>query len=175
MKIRCLLAIVGLPIGFVVPAFAQQKDTADPEITQKIRAIGKGYDEASNNNNAAGIAALFTEDAVFVTDGGPVYGRQAIEKWYEAVFQQVHITNHIIKADQGCPHIKGTAANEVIWETGEWSESFEGKTGGPMQHGGYWSAIDTREGDDWKIRMLTSNISPSPAATPSPTTTPSSK
>ena len=104
MKIRCLLAIVGLPIGFVVPAFAQQKDTADPEITQKIRAISKGYDEASNNNNAAGIAALFTEDAVFVTDGGPVYGRQAIEKWYEAVFQQVHITNHIGKADQGSSH-----------------------------------------------------------------------
>jgi hypothetical protein len=78
----------------------------DPEITQKIRAISKGYDEAANNNNAAGIAALFTEDAVFVTDGGPVYGRQAIEKWYEAVFQQVHITNHIGKADQGCPHIK---------------------------------------------------------------------
>jgi hypothetical protein len=64
MKIRCLLAIVGLAIGFVVPAFAQQKDTADPEITQKICAISKGYDEAANNNNAPESPRFFTEDAV---------------------------------------------------------------------------------------------------------------
>jgi ketosteroid isomerase-like protein len=162
MKMNSAVTLVGLAVSFAVPTFAQQKDTADPEITQKIRAISRGYDDAANNNNAAGIAALFTEDAVFVTDTGPVNGRQAIEKWYAAVFQQVHITNHIGKVDQGCPHIRGMAGNEVVWETGEWSESFEGKSGGPMQHGGYWSAIDTREGDDWKIRVLTYNITPAP-------------
>src|SRR6266478_3360495 len=86
MKIRLVVALVGLAISFALPTFAQQKDTADPEITQKIRAISKGFDEAENNNNAAGIAALFTEDAVFVADGGPVYGRQAIEKRLAAEF-----------------------------------------------------------------------------------------
>jgi len=45
--------------------FVQQKDAvADPQITQKILAIGKVYDEGENNNDAAAIAALFTEDAV---------------------------------------------------------------------------------------------------------------
>jgi hypothetical protein len=28
---------------------------------------------------------------------------------------------------------------------------------------GYWSTIDRREGDDWKIRMLTVNVTPAPA------------
>jgi len=43
----------------------QQKDAvADPQITQKILAIVKAYDEGENNNGAAAIAALFTEDAV---------------------------------------------------------------------------------------------------------------
>jgi hypothetical protein len=60
-----------------------------------------------------------------------------------------------------------------MWATGGWSTDIKGKDFGPTQIKGYWSVI--REGDDWKIRMLTSNISPSPAATPSPTTTPSSK
>jgi hypothetical protein len=60
----------------------------------------------------------------------------------------------------------GTAGKEV-WETGEWSETGQGETGDPIQIKGYWSAIDTREGDDWKIRMLTYNITPaSPAETP---------
>ena len=27
---------------------------------------------------------------------------------------------------------------------------------------GYWSTIDRREGDDWKIRMLTVNVTPAP-------------
>ena len=45
--------------------FVQQKDAvADPQITQKILAIGKAYDEGENNNDAVAIAALFTEDAV---------------------------------------------------------------------------------------------------------------
>jgi ketosteroid isomerase-like protein len=36
------------------------------------------------------IAALFTEDAVFVTDRGPVNGRQAIEKWYTDLYKGWH-------------------------------------------------------------------------------------
>jgi hypothetical protein len=58
--------------------------------------------------------------------------------------------------------------------TGGWSTSIKGENFGPTQIKGYWSVI--REGDDWKIRMLTSNVAPAPpatdAATPSPTTTP---
>jgi len=65
MKTRLLIALVGLAISFTLPTFAEQKDAvADPQITQKILAIGKAYDEGENNNDAAAIAALFTEDAV---------------------------------------------------------------------------------------------------------------
>jgi hypothetical protein len=39
-----------------------------------------------------------------------------------------------------------------------------GQNGGPMQLKGYWSVIDSREGDDWKIRMLTWNMTPPAAA-----------
>ena len=38
MKIRLVVALVGLAIGFVAPAFAQQKDAADPQIRQQIDA-----------------------------------------------------------------------------------------------------------------------------------------
>jgi hypothetical protein len=39
MKMRLLPALVGLAISFAVPAYAQQKDTADPQITEQIRAL----------------------------------------------------------------------------------------------------------------------------------------
>jgi ketosteroid isomerase-like protein len=103
------------------------------------------------------------EAALFVTPQGPIFGREAIERPFEGMFQQGHYSNHLNKDDQGSPHMIGTAGNEV-WRTGEWSSTLQGKSGGPIQLKGYWGAINVREGDTWKIRMLTFNVTPPPAA-----------
>jgi ketosteroid isomerase-like protein len=168
MKIPFLITLAGLAIGFAVPTFAQQTNTPDPELRQKIIALTKKFDDAMNNNDAAARAALYTEDAVEVTDHGPIFGREAIEKHYADMIQKVHFSNHVLTDDQDSPHIIGTDGNRV-WETGGWSATIQGKDWGPTQVKGYRSVI--REGDDLKIRMLIWNITPAPApaATPSPT------
>jgi uncharacterized protein (TIGR02246 family) len=163
MKMRLLGALVGLATSFALPTFAQQTNTPDPQTSQKILAIGKAWDEAENNTDAAAIAALFTEDGVFVTDSGPVNGRQAIEKLFTDVYKGWHPKNHTIRFDGNAPHLIGTAGNE-LWATGEWSETGQGETGGPTPVKGYWGAIYIREGDDWKLQMLTYNVTPAPAA-----------
>jgi len=112
------------------------------------------------------------EDAVLVNDTGPIYGQEAIEKHWADVFKQVHFSNLLLTVDQDSPHIIGTAGNEM-WATGGWSETIQGQNFGPTQIKGYWSVI--RGGDEWKIRMLTINVTPPPAAKPSPTTSPSSQ
>jgi ketosteroid isomerase-like protein len=84
MKILSLIALAGLAIGFTVPAFAQQKDTVDPQIIQQYAELGKKFDEAYNNNDAAALTACFTRDAVLVTNTGPIFGREAIGKMYVA-------------------------------------------------------------------------------------------
>ena len=159
---RLVVALVGLAIGFAVPAFAQQKDTVDPQIIEQLNALTKKFIEAVDNNDAAAVAALFTEDAVFVTDTGPVYGRDAVEKYWADLFKQLHVSNHVSKDDQYSPHIIGTAGNEV-WRNAQWSSTLQGQSGGPIQLKGYWSAIEVREGDAWKHRMLTVNVTPAPA------------
>jgi uncharacterized protein (TIGR02246 family) len=160
MKMRLVVALVGLAISFTEPAFAQQKDTAASQIDEQIV---KKFDEAFNNGDAAAVAALYTEDAVQVTPQGPVFGREAIEKLFTGVFQQGHYSDHLNKDDQGSPHMIGTAGDEV-WRTGEWSFTVQGKSGDPIKLKGYWSAINVREGDAWKIQMLTFNVAPAPAA-----------
>ena len=71
---------------------------------------------AFNNNDGAAVAALYTEDAVLVTDEGPVYGRADIEKHYVDLFQQLHFSNFNNKLDQY--HNIGTAGNEMWCEWG---------------------------------------------------------
>ena len=174
MKTRLLLAVAGLAIGSALPTFAQQTNTPDPQLRQKVLEMAKNFEDAWNNNDASTLAGLFTEDAVLVTDTGPIYGREAIEKYHAVLFKEFHFSNYLKKRDQYSPHIIGTAGNEV-WKNGEWSLTLQGHDFGPIQLKGYWSSISVREGDTWKERMLTFNAFPAPAATPSSTTTPSNQ
>jgi uncharacterized protein (TIGR02246 family) len=175
MKTRLLGALVGLAISFILPTFAQQANKPDPQLREQFLeqfdTDTKKYVEAFNNNDATAVAAFFTEDAVFVTSTGPLHGREAIEKWYADLFKKWHPKNLISKLDPNSLRIIGTPDNIAF--NGEWSDTLQGQNGEAIQAKGYWSEIDTREGDRWKICVLTGNTTP--PGTPSPTTTPSSQ
>ncbi|HXM29983.1 MAG TPA: hypothetical protein VN957_28420 [Chthoniobacterales bacterium] len=49
-----------------MPAVAQEQNTVDPEVRQRIEAAVLKYQEAYNNYDAAATATLFTLDAVEV-------------------------------------------------------------------------------------------------------------
>ena len=98
MKLCLVVTLVGLAINFALPTFAQEKEpTPSEQDRQQLDAMVKKFDEAWNNNDAAALTALYAEDAVIVTDTGPIYGRDAIEKHFADLFKQVHFSNHIAK------------------------------------------------------------------------------
>ena len=80
------------------------------------------------------------------TDKGPVYGRQAIEKWLADDFQEWHHSNHVRKPDPNSPRIIGAA--DVLASNGECSVTVQGKTSARIQVQGHWSDISTRAGND---------------------------
>jgi uncharacterized protein (TIGR02246 family) len=170
MKTRLLLAVAGLAICSALPTFAQQTNKPDPQLRQRLIALIQKHGDAINSNDAAAVAANYTEDAVLVEQDGPtLFGRKAIEKLWADRFQKVHFSDLVDTLDEDSPHIIGTDGKHM-WATGGWSATIKGENFGPTKIKGYWSVI--REGDDWKIRMLTSNVAPAPpatdAATPSP-------
>jgi ketosteroid isomerase-like protein len=196
MKRRLVVSLVGLAISFALPTYAQEKDVADPQTTQKILALSKAFDEAHMNNDATAVATLFTRDArdaVFWTPEGFIIGRQAIQKWYTDLWQFWHPKNNIVKTDGNAYHLIGTAGN-ALWATGELSATGQGETSDgklvpekPIPQKDHWLNIYVREGDDWKVRVSawgdTSDsailsdkaFGPQPAATPSPTASPSAQ
>jgi ketosteroid isomerase-like protein len=95
-------------------------------------------------------------------------GRQAIEKQYGDIFQQLHPTNQIRTVDQV------NAIGSDVWNVGEWNCIVQSPDG-PSPIKGYFASITVREGDAWKIRMLAYNIAPPPAAAASPTASPSNQ
>ena len=160
MKTRLLGALVGLAISFALPTFAQQTNSSDQQLREQLVPVSKKVADAWNNNDAAALAALYTEDAIKVTPQGPIHGRQAIEKWLAQVCKNLHPKNYISKTDS--LRIIGTADN--IAANGEWSQTLQGKNGEPIPLKGYWAAIYVREGDDWKCRLDVFNVTPPPPA-----------
>src|SRR5208337_4950920 len=83
MKIRLLLAFVGLATSLALPTFAQT-NTPDPQLREALATLNKKFDDGFVNSDAAALAALYTDDAVHVTfNGPPIYGREAIQKHFD--------------------------------------------------------------------------------------------
>jgi hypothetical protein len=66
-----------MALSFALPSYAQQKDLADTQTTQKILTIRKEYDEAINNDDAAAIAAFFARRCLAI--------RAVEQNHYEAI------------------------------------------------------------------------------------------
>ena len=157
MNTRSVVALLGLAICFALPTFAQQTNTPDPQLRQKLVDAIKKHTDALDKNDAAAVAANFTEDGILVTPGGTIFGREAIEKHYADDFKQgFHSSNNLAPVDEDSPHM--TTDGKQMWATGSWTATIQGKDWGPIAAKGYWSVI--REGDDWKIRMLAFNVTP---------------
>jgi len=145
MKVRLLLTLAALTIGFAAPSFAQEKDKVDPEVRQQIEAALTKFDEAFNKNDATATAALYTQDAAEVwsewSAGGLAFGQQAIEKRHAANFASNHskFSHKLVQVH---------AIGNEICAISEWSMP-PIKTKG----GHYVVTIYVREADDWKIRM----------------------
>src|SRR4029077_20407136 len=137
----------------------QEKDIAGPQLRQQLDAKIRKYDEAFNKNDAAALAAFFTDDAVLVTDRGPICGREAVEEHFTNLFQNMHFSSHIASTDLDSPHIIGRDGGDM-WASGGWSLTLQETMGDPIPLKGYWSEIYVREGDALKVRMQTWNITP---------------
>ena len=167
MKIPLVVALVGMAFSFALPTLAQQKDTLDLQTAQQrdligvdkaldaFIALGTKYQEAFNKNDADGVAACFTENAILVAPDGMFFGRQAIAKRYADVFQQWRPTS-LFGFD--CLYILHAIDNAVC-SAGEWSSTLQSQNV-PVFVRGYWSSINVREADAWKIRMLTISEKP---------------
>jgi hypothetical protein len=129
----------------LLESLVQQSQTID-----EFGDIHRKLDEAYNKNDAAAVAALFTEDALFVAPDGMFSGRQDIENKHADTFRRSPITAFNSGVQNGLPN----PIDNAVWQAGQWTSAFQIQAE-PVSASGFWTAIYVHEGQALKIRMLT--------------------
>ena len=143
------LAIVPL-VGLAVSAAAQQVSEQDAQ--QAGQSVLDAWDKTFQQKDAAGHAAIFTEDAIRVTPHGLISGRASIESDAAEGFKDY-------TPDPSTLERVKLIGNGVMLRAGTWSGTFHGPNG-PVHLKGYLSDTDVRDGNTWKIRQETYNVTP---------------
>lgn len=128
---------------FLVAAFAGP--AAAEDLKQEVEKICAAYAENFNKQNPAGIAALFANGGVLVTNTGP---HTDIAQYYEGAFK-AGLNHEEITVDQVWP-----LGTEALLAIGQYHITGKSESGAPVELTGLWTATDIRESGNWKIRML---------------------
>ncbi len=149
----CTATILATLCG-VGPAFAQQAGAASETDAKQIAGkITGAWDDAYNSGNPAGIAALFAPDGLYLTPGGTMLrDHQEMEKAIGARIKTgwTKESINVIEA-----HPVGDAVVALV----DYAIVGSGPNAG-KQIGGYAMQWLTREGSNWRIRMLVANLKP---------------
>ena len=148
------LLITPLLVGLATSATAQQN--VPPNDQQAAREVHVQFTTAFNRQDAAALAALFSEDGIRVTPQGIIQGRDAIhkdsDKRFQSRFHDLSITPLIVRT-----------SSDSIWEAGEWTMKI-----GEQPVRGYFAMTLVRDGASFKIRDDTFNIAPPASPGPQP-------
>jgi uncharacterized protein (TIGR02246 family) len=140
------------------PAFSQTKNASGvPEATSEIfaeakRAIDKGnaeWIEAWEKGDPARIAALFTDDAVMLSQGGRVFnGRQEILERQKAAMQSV---TRPVKVS--VITVKIWLDGNTAYETGKYKYEYTEKGEPTTEEGRYVTTWKRQSDGSWKLTM----------------------
>jgi ketosteroid isomerase-like protein len=115
----------------------------DENLKQVVEKLAAAYADNIAKQNPAGLAALYVNGGMLVTDTGTITD---IAKYYEGAFKAGINRNDITIAQ-----VQPLGADALI-ATGEYHLTGKSESGAPIELTGFWSGVDVREGGTWKIR-----------------------
>jgi ketosteroid isomerase-like protein len=155
---RCFGVVVLLLVASLVSGtLAQQGGGSPPVLARDIEALVTTHTSLLMRKDAAALAALFTEDAVYVGATGATHsGRSRIRDFYAQTFAMLDHARSVAlvgditretRVDQ--VHSLGDGA----WAFGRGRLLAAGPYGVVVRTD-HWMAVYARVGGEWKIRMM---------------------
>ncbi len=145
------LTFVGVGLA-AAPVFGQGTAMSQQDATQVGNSIENKWMTSYNAGNAAGVGALFAPDGTFAASTGVLSGAPAITGAVAARIKAgwPKITTTVLQAH---------GVGDVAWILGEYTYSGSGPNDGKQQSGNFAKVL-TRDGGDWRIRLLIGNTAP---------------
>lgn len=112
--------------------------------------IHKDWQDAFNKGDASAVAALYTSSAIEVTPVGIQAGPAAVKERIEGSIKKGSKNLEFVATE--CD-VRGA----FKWSAGSWKD--ETPQGAAR---GFWTIIEVKNGNDWKIQNLTFNLTPPP-------------
>lgn len=97
------------------------------------------------------MTSVFTDDGWRITDIGPVVGKEALLKHFEALVKVFDLDNAQVD------RVK-VLGNENIQSTGHWAGTVKLPNLPPQQEAGFWVGTVTKKDGNWKLAMDGYNV-----------------
>jgi uncharacterized protein (TIGR02246 family) len=135
-------------------AFAQSDKTSRPNLQQTVEAFVTKFQDTYNKKDAAGLATLYTDDAVLVPPGPIAAGTQDIEKTWRAVLDAGR-TGLKYKIQQ----IK--SEGDLAWSVGQFTVMSPDEKGTPQERKGNFTHMYQWQGNELRLRVHAFTFLPS--------------
>ena len=145
-----------LGLGAVAARASAQGTAVSPQDGRQVAdSVESKWMASYNSGSASGVAALFAPDGTYVNAVGAVMnGAQAIQDAVAARLKAgwPKVTTTVLQAN---------AVGDAVWLLGEYTYTGAGPNSGKQQRG-HFAKVLTRDGSDWRIRLLIGNSTPQP-------------
>ncbi len=153
----CMILAAGCQPAAETESTATDTTEASPaDPTATITQLRNDWVAAAERDDAAGVAALYAEDALFLTPENVVEGRAAIEAAFTESF----------KTASGLTVTERTTENagDVVYSTGDYTQKVATADGKTADVNGSYLVITRRQADGtWKIVRHVSMVKPAAA------------
>lgn len=145
-RLYATVAAIALVIGNALPSAVAGDEPKLP--TEEFHDIVQSLIDAENRNDAAAMAALFTEDAILLPPGGgqPIQGQDNIRRFLNE-YAKHKMDNHKIT-----PTVLMLGGPRTMIDAGTWSGDAPAQNGAPPTHlTGTYLAVGILVDGQWKL------------------------
>lgn len=143
-------ARAGLFSAFSIFLIAGTVTAVAAEVDASKCTVQEPWQDAFNKGDASAVAALYTSDAIEVAPAGIRVGPAAVKERVDQAIKNG-------KPDLVIVATKCNIEGAVRWSSGSWK-----RTSAQGPEGGFWTVIEVKDGNGWKMQNLTYNLTPPP-------------
>ena len=128
---------------------------AQQDVNSLVAQLDSEYDRSWNTLDPQKVAGLYADDAIFIPATGPASkGASAVLAFFQMLFKDKWSEHklEVITAER--------LSDNTVVAASRWSANLTDPAGKATRYGGDVAQVFEKQGDQWKLRLVTFNVLP---------------